>query len=126
MKNSKEVTRLKILLFITLGLFVGSWFWFIIQNAKPKSVVDIVNKMVSEETIADLSYAEGAGSEEDLILLQDYRFGQDNVFYNQYFVLDKDGEDILLVETTSGLVNNELQIKSVKEIDRSIYEDELH
>ncbi|WP_208560073.1 hypothetical protein [Marinilactibacillus kalidii] len=121
-----EVKKLKIGVIILLILFAGSWLWFIVQDSKPKSVVDVVNTIVSEESTANMSYKQGADTQENIDLLLEYRNLTGYLHYNQYFVLDKGGEEVLLVETTPGLVDNALEIKSVKEINREIYENELH
>lgn len=125
MNRLKDINTHTILLIITLILFAGSWIWFIIQDNKPKTANDLINDMVSEQTISELPFVDGADTDENINLLGKYRFVDNDSIINQYFVIDTGEENILLVETNSGLENNELMIKRVEEIEREVYESSL-
>jgi hypothetical protein len=126
MQEKRKVNTDKILLIITLILFAGSWIWFIVQDSKPKTANDLINDMVSEEAISELPFVDSAGTEESINLLGEYRFVVENdLVINQYFIVDTGGDNVLLVETNSGLENNELMIKRVTELNREDYEKSL-
>ena len=124
MKKYFSDTR-SIAFLLMLIIFSSFLIWFLVQDSKPKTALELVDRMASEETIRD-RFSEGADTEENVELLSNYRFNNITINVSQYFVMDVGDDNVLIVETTAGLIDNELYIEDLLEIDREILEEFLN
>ncbi|TLQ40398.1 hypothetical protein FEZ33_08425 [Ruoffia tabacinasalis] len=124
MKKYFSDTR-SIAFLLMLIIFSSFLIWFLVQDSKPKTALELVDRMASEETIRD-RFSEGADTEENVELLSNYRFNNITINVSQYFVMDVGDDNVLIVETTAGLIDNELYIEDLLEIDRETLEEFLN
>ena len=79
--------------------------------------------MISEDLAGDLAFSEDTDNEQTVDIISNYFPLEDGSQISQFFTLDSGDDTVLLVETTPGLVDGQLQIKHAREINRDIYED---
>lgn len=97
-------------------LLIGSWGWFLYGENKPKTSVDLVDHMYINQEISSLITNNASVSEEDFNTFKNYFDGEDLLKVSQYTIL-KYEDNFLLIETTPGLINNQLYIKNMRSIE---------
>ncbi|MDZ7836277.1 MAG: hypothetical protein U5K84_14035 [Alkalibacterium sp.] len=79
--------------------------------------------MLSEDLSEDLAFSEDTDHEQVAAIISDYLPSEDSSQISQFFTIDNGDATVLLVETTPGLVDGQVQIKHAHEIDRDRYEN---
>lgn len=112
-------------LIITLFIFIiVSWGWFLYVDNKPKTSVDIVEKVLINQDFSGLISTNGSITEESFPTYQSYFSGSERRI-NQFTVLEYDNDNLLIIRTTPGLVDNQIYIQDIIEVERSELESIL-
>ncbi|MER2063709.1 MAG: hypothetical protein ABS873_03600 [Alkalibacterium sp.] len=118
--NQRKTIGIALLVISIIGL--GAWIIF--ENSRPQTSAELLDEMmISEDLAGDLSFSEDTDNEQTVDIISNYLPLEDGSQISQFFTLDSGDDTILLVETTPGLVDGQLQIKHAREIDRDVYED---
>lgn len=119
--NNQRKTIGIVLLVISI---IGLGAWIIFENSKPQTSAELLDEMmISEDLAGDLAFSEDTDNEQTIDIISNYLPLEDGSQISQFFTLDSGDDTVLLVETTPGLVDGQLQIKHAREINRDIYED---
>jgi len=103
---------------------IGLGAWIIFENSRPQTSAELLDEMmISEDLAGDLAFSEDTDNEQTVDIISNYLPLEDGSQISQFFTLDSGDDTVLLVETTPGLVDGQLQIKHAREIDRDVYED---
>ena len=118
--NQRKTIGIALLIISIIGL--GAWIIF--ENSKPQTSAELLHEMmISEDLAGDLAFSEDTDDEQTIDIISNYFPLEDGSQISQFFTLDSGDDTVLLVETTPGLVDGQLQIKHAREINRDIYED---
>lgn len=118
--NQRKTIGIALLIISIIGL--GAWIIF--ENSKPQTSAELLDEMmISEDLAGDLAFSEDTDDEQTIDIISNYFPLEDGSQISQFFTLDSGDDTVLLVETTPGLVDGQLQIKHAREINRDIYED---
>lgn len=118
--NQRKTIGIALLIISIIGL--GAWIIF--ENSKPQTSAELLDEMmISEDLAGDLAFSEDTDDEQTIDIISNYFPLEDGSQISQFFILDSGDDTVLLVETTPGLVDGQLQIKHAREINRDIYED---
>lgn len=118
--NQRKTIGIALLIISIIGL--GAWIIF--ENSKPQTSAELLDEMMlSEDLAGDLAFSEDTDNEQTVDIISNYLPLEDGSQISQFFTLDSGDDTVLLVETTPGLVDGQLQIKHAREIDRDVYED---
>jgi len=119
--NNQRKTIGIVLLVISI---IGLGAWIIFENSRPQTSAELLDEMmISEDLAGDLAFSEDTDNEQTVDIISNYLPLEDGSQISQFFTLDSGDDTVLLVETTPGLVDGQLQIKHAREIDRDVYED---
>ncbi|GEK90301.1 hypothetical protein SAMN04488100_1564 [Alkalibacterium putridalgicola] len=118
--NQRKTIGIALLIISIIGL--GAWIIF--ENSRPQTSAELLDEiMIFEDLAGDLSFSEATDNEQTVDIISNYLPIEDSSHISQFFTLDSGDDTVLLVETTPGLVDEQLQIKHAREIDRDVYED---
>ncbi|SFC59591.1 hypothetical protein SAMN04488102_11226 [Alkalibacterium subtropicum] len=118
--NQRKTIGIALLVISIIGL--GAWIIF--ENSRPQTSAELLDEMmISEDLAGDLAFSEDTDNEQTVDIISNYLPIEDDSQISQFFTLDSGDDTVLLVETTPGLVDGQLQIKHAREIDRDVYED---